>query len=331
LAVLEADLERQRVAERTAARVQLMTTVAREGIPGLGLMAALWLVGTGVAAGDTSPVLLAAAALGVLGAFEAVGGLGAAWAAADGLRTAADRVHALAGQEPAVADPLRPTARPESSTLDLASVTLTYPGATAPALASFSLTVDEGEKVALVGPSGVGKTSVLALAMRIRDPDTGQVRLGGLDVRRLALADVRAGSAWAAQSPQILGGSVADNLRLARLDAPEAELRAVLEDVGLDLSDSGGLDRWVGAAGERLSAGERARIAVARALLSPASRLLLDEPTAHLDAAGAERLLGRLAKDTRSVLLVTHAPELLDPGWRVVVLDDRPVDVVARG
>ena len=319
LAVLEADLERQRTAERAAARVQTVTAVAREGVPGLGVVAALCLVGADVAVGGTSPVLLAAAALGVLGAFEAVGGLGTAWLAADGMRTAADRVRTLAEQQPAVSDPPRAALRPSGSTLELAGVRLAYPGAAEPALDGFSLVVGEGEKVALVGPSGAGKSSVVALAMRFRDPEVGEVRLGGVGLRRLALPEVRAAAAWAPQSAQILGGSVADNLRLARPGASDAELLAVLSEVGLDLAD--GLHRWVGEAGERLSAGERARVAVARALLSPAPRLLLDEPTAHLDQAAAGHLLTRLAADHRSVLLVTHATDLLDARWRVVTLD----------
>jgi thiol reductant ABC exporter CydC subunit len=319
LARLEADLKLQRTAERTAARIQTVTTAAREGVPGLGVVAALGLVGAEVAAGGTNPVLLAAAALGVLGAFEAVGGLGTAWAAADGIVAAGGRVQALAEQRPAVVEPPEPVTPTGSATLELAGVHLTYPGAAEPALEDFSLVVDEGEKVALVGPSGVGKSSVLALAMRFRDPDGGVVRLGGSDLRRLALAEVRSASAWAAQTAQVLGGSVAENLRLARADVSDAELVDVLGAVGLDLTEDG-LHRWVGEAGERLSAGERARVAVARALLSPASRLLLDEPTAHLDQAGAQRLLARLADDPRSVLLVTHAAELLDSRWRVVRL-----------
>jgi thiol reductant ABC exporter CydC subunit len=323
LATLEADLARQGAAERTTARVHALSAVAREGVPGLGLVAALFLVGTEVAAGGTNPVLLAAAALGVLGAFEAVAGLGQAWAAAPAMRAAADRVRALAEQAPAVTDSAEPMAAPTRHTLELAAVSLTYPGAAAPALAGFSLEVGVGEKVALVGPSGAGKSSVLALAMRFRDPDAGQVRLGGTDLRRLALADVRAAAAWADQTPQILGGSIADNLRLARPDASDARLLAVLAEVGLPRT-SEELHQWVGEAGERLSAGERGRVAVARALVSPAPRLLLDEPTAHLDRPAARRLFGRLADDPRSVLVVTHAAELLDSRWRIVTLNTGP-------
>ena len=138
-------------------------------------------------------------------------------------------------------------------------------------------------------------------------------------MRELALADRRSRLAWAPQTAQVLGGSLAANLRLARHDASDAELEAVLLETGLgELLATVGLHGWVGESGERLSAGERARVGLARALLSPAPVLLLDEPTAHLDAALARRLLDLLAGLDRSVLLVTHRPDELDARWRVV-------------
>jgi thiol reductant ABC exporter CydC subunit len=320
LRTLDAHLAVQERAERAIARTRSVATALREGVPALGVVAALWLVGRDVATGVTHPVLLAGSALGVLGAFEAVGGLGAAWVAAEGVRAAAARVQALGAEQPAVSEPGAPGPRPTDPTLRFAGVTLTYPGATRPALAGLDLCVAEGEKVALTGRSGAGKTSVLALALRSRDPDSGRVTLGGTDVRDLALDDVRACFAWAPQAPQILGGSVASNLRVARADAGDDELQAMLAEVELDDLPVG-LDGWVGEAGERLSAGERARIGLARALLSPAPVLLLDEPTAHLDTPLAARLLDLLARRTRTVLLVTHSPEVLDDRWRVVRLD----------
>ena len=321
---LEAHLARQEAAERSAARLAAVTTLLREAVPVLGLVAALWLVGQQVAAGGTDPMLLAASALGVLGAFEAVGGLGAAWAASEGIRAAAGRVQALGAQRPAVTDPATPLAPPARAALRFERASLTYPGAAAPAVEGLDLEVDDGELVALTGASGAGKSSVLALALRARDPDAGRVLLDGADLRDLALDDVRATFAWAPQSPQILGGSLAGNLRLARDDVPDAELEAALHEVELGhLLQSVGLHGWIGESGERLSAGERARVALARALLSPAPVLLLDEPTAHLDAPLAARLLDRLAQQERSVLLVTHTADALDARWRVVDLDAR--------
>ncbi|HYO35832.1 MAG TPA: ATP-binding cassette domain-containing protein, partial [Geodermatophilus sp.] len=168
-------------------------------------------------------------------------------------------------------------------------------------------------KVALTGGSGAGRSSVLALALRARDPDAGRVTLGGADLRRLPLEGVRSRLAWSAQAPQVLGGTLAGNLRLGRHDATDDELRAVLADVGLgSLAAAPGLDGWVRDGGARLSAGERARVGLARALLSRADVLLLDEPTAHLDPDLGARVLGLLAGDPRTVLLVTHDAAALD-------------------
>ncbi|WP_448639538.1 thiol reductant ABC exporter subunit CydC [Geodermatophilus sp. URMC 63] len=318
---LDAHLDRQERAERAAARLTALTTACREGVPGLGLVAALWLVGRDVASGGTGPLLLAACALGVLGAFEAVGGLGAAWSTAGGTRAAASRVRALGEQPPAVTDPDTPVPLPPGSALEFEGVTLTHPGAARPALAGLDLTVPDGAKVALTGRSGAGKSTVLALALRSFDPDAGRVTLGGTDLRRPALADVRSRMAWLPQDQQVLAGSLAANLRLGRPGATDGELAAALDDVGLGpLLDTVGLDGWLGDSGERLSAGERARVGLARALLSPADVLLLDEPTAHLDPALSARVLALLARERRSVLLVTHDAAALDARWRIVPL-----------
>jgi thiol reductant ABC exporter CydC subunit len=329
LRTLDAHLDRLDRAERAEARLVGATTFLREGVPALGVVAALWLVGWDVAFGATNPVLLAATALGVLGSFEAVGGLGAAWAASERIRDAADRVQALSAEKPAVTEPAEAAPLPAGTALRFEDVTLTYPDAMQPALTDFDLSLGEGEKVALAGPSGAGKSSVLALALRSRDPDAGHVTLDGTDLRALTLADVRGRFAWAPQTPQILGGTLAGNLRLARDDASVDELEAVLREVGLQELPVG-LDGWIGEAGERLSAGERARVGVARALLSPAPVLLLDEPTAHLDAPMAIRLLDLLARQPRTVLLVTHTPDVLDERWRVVRLDAPVPSAVGR-
>ncbi len=322
LRALQRHLDRQEAAERAAARLTAVTTVCREGVPALGLVAALWLVGSDVAAGATDPLLLAACALGVLGAFEAVGGLGAAWSAAGGIRAAAGRVRDLGAQRPAVAEPADPLPLQAGSALRFEGVVLRYPGAAAPAVAGLDLVVPDGAKVALTGGSGAGKSSVLALALRARDPDAGRVTLGGADLRRLPLEGVRSRLAWSAQAPQVLGGTLAGNLRLGRHDATDDELRAVLADVGLGaLAAAPGLDGWVGEGGARLSAGERARVGLARALLRRADVLLLDEPTAHLDPDLGSRVLGLLAGDPRTVLLVTHDAAALDGRWTVVDLD----------
>ena len=321
LATLDRSLTRQAEAERELARLTALTTFWREAAAAVGVCAALWLVGWDVARGSTDPVLLAATALGVLGAFESVGGLGAAWVAAEGIRSAAARVEALGAGRSAVRSPEQPLPMPPTSALSFEAVTFAHPGSS-PVLRGLDLLVGSGEKVALTGPSGCGKSTVLALAMRVHDPSAGRVTLGGTDLRRLPLDGVRARSAWVPQVPQVLGGTLASNLRLARDDATREELTSVLESVGLEhLLGTVGTDGWIGESGERLSAGERARLTLARALLSSAELLLVDEPTAHLDPATSARVLDLLAAQRRSVLLVTHEPAALDGRWRRIDLD----------
>ncbi|WP_298456752.1 thiol reductant ABC exporter subunit CydC [uncultured Cellulomonas sp.] len=317
--MLEGHLTAQATAEHAQAATTRTAVLLRELLPGAGVVAALVLVGSQVADGRTHPALLAAAALAVLASFEAVGGLGAAWATAESVRSAARRVQGLQAVRPAVTEPADPDPVPSGSGLRFDRVTLWYPGGTRPAVDGVDLTVAAGEKVALHGPSGAGKSTLLALAMRSRDPDDGRVTLGGVDLRRLPLDDVRGRFAWAPQSPQILGGTLAGNLRLAGDDVTERAMAATLVDVGLgDVLAAVRLDGWIGESGDRLSAGERSRLGLARALLSEAPVLLVDEPTAHLDPALAEHVIALLADQQRTVLLVTHDPGLLDERWRLV-------------
>ncbi|GBF03949.1 ABC transporter, CydDC cysteine exporter family, permease/ATP-binding protein CydC [Deinococcus aerius] len=317
LATLEA-------AETRRARVTGAANAARDALGGCGLIAALLLVGQGVAQGETSGPLLAASALGLLASFEAVGNLGSAWATYGSLRAAAARVDGLRALRPAVEDPERPVNLPADPTLRFEAVRFRYPGVETDVLRDVNLTVRPGERVALVGPSGAGKSTLLGLALRFWDPGAGRVTLGGVDLRDLILADARSRFAWAPQQAEVFGGTLRENLCLAA-DATDDDLLALLGDLGLDgllARLPGGLSGWVGEYGAQLSAGERARLSVACALLRPAPVLLLDEPTAHLDPANARRLLRAVeerARD-RATLLVTHQPELLGPAWRVVGL-----------
>lgn len=309
--------------ERRLARTTAALTVAREVLGGFGLLAGLWLIGDVVARGDAPVAMLAAASLGLLAAFEAVGSLGPAWATLGTLREARERVAALGATVPLVSDPERPTPLPTDATLRWEHVTVTYEGRQRAALSGFSLTVGPGDRVALVGSSGSGKSTALDLALRVRDPMAGRVTLGGVDLRDLRLTDVRTTFGWAPQRAELFDGTLRENLLIADPEATDEHLLAVLNDVGLDgLIERlpAGLDHWIGEFGTRLSAGERARLSLARALLRPGRVLLLDEPTAHLDTTLGRELLtvvsGRAGQ--RGVLVVTHTPELLDGRWRVV-------------
>ncbi|WP_051935364.1 thiol reductant ABC exporter subunit CydC [Deinococcus sp. YIM 77859] len=318
LAVLEG-------AEIRGAQVTASASAGREALGGLGLIAALLLVGQVVADGRAPGPLLAASALGVLASFEAIGNLGSAWAAHGSLSAAARRVQALHDLQPAVQEPRFPRRPPPETTLRFEELTFGYPGAEATVLRGVDLTLRPGERLAIVGPSGSGKSTLLGLALRFWDPLEGRVTLGRVDVRTLSLADLRAHFSWAPQQAEVLDGTLRGNLRLGDARVRDSELFALLADLGLEgllARLPSGLDGWVGEYGARLSAGERARLSVARALLRPAPLLLLDEPSAHLDEPNARRLLRAVADRTvgRSVLLVTHQPHLLDETWPVIPL-----------
>jgi ABC-type multidrug transport system fused ATPase/permease subunit len=187
------------------------------------------------------------------------------------------------------------------------------------------LRVAPGERVALLGPSGAGKSTLAELLARFHDPQAGRVALGDLDVRDLTQDDVRRAVLLCGQDVHLFNTTIRANLLLARPDAAERELWEVLRAVALDgwvaaLAD--GLDTLVGQEGRLVSGGQRRRLALARALLSPARFLVLDEPTAHLDAPLAARVMrGALAAaGERGVLAITHDAGLLDGFDRALAL-----------
>jgi ABC-type multidrug transport system fused ATPase/permease subunit len=180
--------------------------------------------------------------------------------------------------------------------------------------------------VALVGPSGAGKTTVTNLLLRFLDPDGGRVTLAGRDLRDYRAEDVRRQFALAGQDAHLFDSTIRANLLLAKPDATDDELRAALDRARLTdwiASLPAGLDTLVGEEGARMSGGQRQRLVLARALLADAPVLLLDEPTAHLDPGTAERLMDDVldATEGRTVLLITHRTEGLDRMDEVVRLD----------
>jgi ABC-type multidrug transport system fused ATPase/permease subunit len=217
--------------------------------------------------------------------------------------------------------------------LELAGVTFRYPDGTA-VLDDVSFAVPAGSRVALVGPSGAGKSTILALVEGFYPVDGGAIRWAGTDVRDLPRAALRARLGYVEQEAPVLAGSVRDNLLLAAPDASDLELWAVLADVGLTgvvQRSSRGLDVPVGDDGVLLSGGERQRLAIARSLLARPSLLLLDEPTASLDARNEQLLRETLAAAAadRALLVVAHRLSTVLDSDQIVVLDGGRV--VARG
>ncbi|MFJ8400996.1 thiol reductant ABC exporter subunit CydD [Streptomyces microflavus] len=248
-------------------------------------------------------------------------------AAAEGL-SAAEEIFAVLETEP------RGTGTedvPDSTRLELEGVTVRHEGRTEPSLDAVSLTVEPGETVALVGPSGVGKSTLLNVVLGFAVPDEGRVRVGGRDLAELDPERWRSRIAWVPQRPHLFAGTIAENVRLARPEADDAAVVAALRDAGAydfvaELPD--GERTLLGEDGAGLSAGQRQRLAIARAFLADRPLLLLDEPTASLDGeteAGIVDAVRRLAAG-RTVLLVVHRPALLAVADRVVTLEPRAVE-----
>jgi ATP-binding cassette, subfamily C, bacterial CydC len=325
--VASADAELRRLARRDA-------FVAGVADAALVLVAGLTVVGVlalAVAAHDTGTldrVLVATLALLALSSFDAVAPLLAAAREIPSTLASGARVLELTGRTPAITDPLTPVPAPSAPVaVALEDVTARYGNGLA-ALDGVTLTIEPGQRVALVGPSGAGKTTVTNLFLRFLDPERGRVVIGGCDARELRLEDVRRTFALAGQEAHVFASSIRENLKLGRPNATDEELvdalqRARLADWVESLPE--GLDTLVGEEGGRLSGGQRQRLVVARALLAGAPVLILDEPTAHLDPDTAEALVADVfdAAGDRSVLLITHRPEGLD-------LVDEVVSLAAR-
>jgi ATP-binding cassette subfamily C protein CydD len=216
-------------------------------------------------------------------------------------------------------------ARAEAGPVGLRAVTVRYPGRPLPALDRVDLDLRPGELVAVVGASGAGKTTLGRVLLGLTRPDEGFVVIGGHPLTDADLGTWRHRVAWASQHPALVPGTVAANLALGR---PDADLLAIEEAARLAGADGfvrrlpDGYDTLVGAGGHGLSAGQRQRLGLARALLRDISLLVLDEPTVHLDPDAAARVAATVEglRGTRTILLITHDPALAARADRVIEL-----------
>jgi ATP-binding cassette subfamily C protein CydC len=277
-----------------------------------------------LAAGQ-NPAAAVATAFLVLAAFEAVGGLPRAGALAGHAAAAAHRVLQAADEPVPVPDPATPKPIPPGYTLRFEALHYRWRPDLPEVFRSLTLEVPEGARVALLGPSGAGKSTLAALALKVAAPDQGRILLGGTDLAELTAAEVHARIGWLSQATHLFDDTIRANLRLARPDADDAALWAALDAAQIGemvraLPD--GLDAWVGEGGTRFSGGQGRRLALARAILSPAPILILDEPCAGLDAATERAFLATLNEvpPGRTIIMITHrliGIERLDRIWRL--------------
>ena len=249
---------------------------------------------------------------------------------------AAERLAELRAEAPSIAEPAhpRPLPRPVKGAVSFEEVSFRYPTRTdALALDRFDLAIVPGETVAIVGPSGAGKTTAFNLLLRFYDPEKGTIRLDGIDIRDLALGDLRRSLAVVPQDPTLFSTSVTENIRYGRPDASDAEVRAAADAasaLGFIEALPHGFATDLGARGVRLSGGQRQRIAIARALLCDPAVLLLDEATSALDAESelaVQQALDRVMRN-RTTLVIAHRLATVQKADRIVVLDHgRVVDI----
>ncbi|MFI2608067.1 thiol reductant ABC exporter subunit CydD [Kitasatospora sp. NPDC018619] len=328
-AVRTADAALTGLAARSAATTALGTGLITL-LTGLTVAAAAAVGVQGVRDGQLAPVCLAVVVLTPLAAFEAVTGMPLAVQARQRSRAARARLDEVLDAPEPVAEPAEPVALPgRPLPVAVRGLTVRHPGQSADALVGVDLDLAAGRRIAVVGPSGSGKTTLAQALLRFLEPSAGTVRFaadgpGAVDGRALAGESVRRVIGLCAQDAHVFDSSLRENLRLARPDAGEEELRAALAAARLLEWTEGlpdGLDTMVGEHGARLSGGQRQRLALARALLADFPVLVLDEPAEHLDLPTADALTADLLAATagRSTVLITH---------RLAGLDDTTVDEV---
>jgi ATP-binding cassette subfamily B protein len=314
---------RRRIAQRAA----LVALVIMLAFGAVGVI--LWIGGLDVLAGRLTPGDLSAFVFYAVIVASAVGTISEVIGDIQRAAGATERLFELLALEPAIRAPQHPQRLPSPplGTVSFHDVSFAYPSRPdTPALAGIELSIARGERIALVGPSGAGKTTLFQLLLRFYDPQSGVVSVDGVDVTRADPAEVRSRIALVPQDPVIFATSVLENVRYGRPEATEAEVKAACEAAyATEFIERlpQGYASDLGERGVRLSGGQRQRLAIARAILADRPILLLDEATSALDAQSermVQQALERLMAD-RTVLMIAHRLATVRHADRIAVLE----------
>lgn len=294
-----------------------------------GVVGVLWIGARDVREGTMTVGALVQFVIYAVITAGSVGALSEIWGELQRAAGATERLTELLGAEDTVQDPDVPVrlAEPVRGEIVFAGTSFHYP--TRPntsALEEVCVTIRPGETVALVGPSGAGKTTVVQLILRFWDPQAGSVSLDGIDLRRMARADFRRAIALVPQDPVIFAMTARENIRFGRPEASDAEVEAAARAAhAWDFLEAlpEGLDTYVGERGVMLSGGQKQRIAIARAILRDAPVLLLDEATSALDAASERAVQAAVDKlsEGRTTIVVAHRLATVKRADRILVFD----------
>lgn len=322
---------------RVRTRVRAVMTVIVIFLTFTGIVGVLWIGARDVRAGSMSPGELVQFVIYAVMVAGSVGALSEIWGEVQRAAGATERLVELLSAEDSVLDEAAPKLlpRPVRGEIVFDDVTFRYPARPeVSALNGVSLRVAPGETVALVGPSGAGKTTILQLLMRFYDPQQGAVRFDGIDLRDMARGDFRRAIAMVPQDPVIFAASARENIRFGRPEATDAEVEAAAKAAAAHdflTALPQGYDSWLGERGVMLSGGQKQRIAIARAILRDARVLLLDEATSALDAESERAVQAAVESlaEGRTVLVVAHRLATVKRADRIVVFDQGRI--VAEG
>ncbi len=308
-------------------RASFMSVSTLSGFLALALV--VWLGGRRVAAGELDAGGLTAFVLYTTIIAFSLASLSNMWTALQRAAGATERLYAIIDAVPEVRSPeVAERMPPSGSPLRFEDVTFTYTGRPDdPVLRHIDLTIEAGTTVALVGPSGAGKTTLTSLVPRFYDPSEGVVTLGGTDLRKLSLEELRARIALVPQDPVLFSGTIAENIAYGRPDASmsdiiEASRQANVHEFVESFPD--GYETLCGERGVQLSGGQRQRVAIARAMLAEPDLLILDEATSNLDAESEALIQDALRRVTRgrTTLIIAHRLSTVRDADLIVVLDD---------